>query len=178
MAGNDDYQELPDSDLAVRAAAGDSDAFRILYERHALLLLAFLQSRAPRGIAAADVLQDVWVKVWRKLATFDGRHFRGWLFRIAHNRLIDLYREKSGRPLPEGFDVVDGSLDGEDEGLCALRECLAELDDEFVAVIKSRLTGVSVEEIAARLSITTSTVFTRVSRGKERLAECVKKKLS
>ena len=179
MAGDLESGKFSDGDLVSRAVGSDAGAFRELYERYAAQMLAFLSGRAPRGMDPRELTQEVWLRAWRKLADFDGRHFRGWLYKIARNLLKDTYRKKQPQGLSDNFDVEEVPSDAEpDERMCALRECLAELEDGFVAVLRAQLAGASVEDIAVRFSIERGTVYTRVKRGKERLENCVKKKLS
>src|SRR5262249_13209219 len=65
-------------------------AFTQLYERHAPKLLAFLAARAPRS-DLEDFHQAIWARVWQHLPdSFKGDNFRAWLYKIAHNYLIDM----------------------------------------------------------------------------------------
>src|SRR4051794_23555429 len=97
----------------VRVAGGDRTALRIVYQDTAAKLygvcLRILKDRAE----AEDVLQDVFVTVWRKAASFDpGRASPiTWLVAIARNRSIDRLRSRAagGRPPPiEAADAGSG----------------------------------------------------------------------
>ncbi|MCA8995937.1 MAG: RNA polymerase sigma factor [Planctomycetaceae bacterium] len=169
----DSEQQLID-----RFRDGDSSALQQLHALYANRLRAFLRSRCPRSIDADDICQDVWLKAWNNRHTFDGSHFRAWIFRIARNRLTDLIRKNPSPNLPEDFDPVDVIQSDRKEELAALQDCLKMIGGDFVEVIRAQLEGEDVSQIAARKGIKPATVYTRVDRGKKQLAECVKKKLS
>ncbi|MCB0879344.1 MAG: RNA polymerase sigma factor [Thermoleophilia bacterium] len=83
--------EPPDFEARIAAARdGDRSAWELLYREHAPAVLGYL--RAQRLDAAEDVLAEVWLQVVRDLQHFKGRsdpEFRGWILRMAHNRLVD-----------------------------------------------------------------------------------------
>ena len=89
-----------DSELARRASdrslPGHGEAFHQLYERHARDVLRFVAARADRQSDAEDLCQNIWIKVHEALIKggFDGRNFRGWLFRVASNVVIDQARKR------------------------------------------------------------------------------------
>lgn len=90
------HDTAPDALLARLAAAGDSIAFRTLYERHArgIYLLAYpLLDRE----GASDLVQDVFMTVWSKGHQFDEQRgsFRTWLTAIARHRILDLSRRRA-----------------------------------------------------------------------------------
>ena len=73
----------------------------------------FIRRRVPDPLDAEDILQDVFyrlVEANRLLMPIE--HVTGWLFRVARNRITDLFRKKE----PENFSAID-SADGEDESL-------------------------------------------------------------
>ena len=93
-------------DAAGRPSDGARQAFSQLYDRHAPSLFAFLAARVRRS-QVDDVHQVIWQRLWEILLRqpFEG-HFRGWLFKIARNYLIDLSRKHVTEPLAEGADVT------------------------------------------------------------------------
>src|SRR5581483_9958211 len=114
-----------------QGAADAHAAFQELYRRHAGRLLAFL-ARSLEEHEAADCLQDVWLRVWRKLDSFQGGNFRAWLFGIARNLIIDLVRKR--RPLPLNDVDPPAPATGLDEELADRRQrlarCLENLNEE------------------------------------------------
>ncbi len=98
-------EKTTDLDL-VRAIRGDLAAFQRLVERYSpqVFGLAFKLTRNAHD--ADDVVQETFIKVWKKLETFDGSAaFGTWLYRIASNNAIDLLRRRSRRQAhQESFD--------------------------------------------------------------------------
>src|SRR4051812_27685013 len=90
--------ELTDAVAVARARAGDSDAFRVLVERHSrsLFRLAFRMTGNQQD--AEDVVQESFLRAYKQLAKFDERaSFGTWLYRIAANCSLDLVRSKKRR---------------------------------------------------------------------------------
>ena len=174
-----------DQQLVARYQQGETAVYGELYARHAPSLLAFLKSRAPRGVSAEDIAQNVWLKVHTSLVGARNEHFRGWLFRIADNALIDSARKVKtqekvggGRPLPE-VDPAAPLSPEEDPRIGMIRDCLKHLGGEFVTtIIRNKVHGETPAQIAESEGIERATVYTRVSRGLEELGDCVRKKLS
>jgi RNA polymerase sigma-70 factor (ECF subfamily) len=74
-------------------------AFEMLYRRHKDRLFAYLMSTCGHRDVAAELFQDVWAKVIgeRDAYTVTGK-FAGWLYRVAHNRLMDHFRAQPRQP--------------------------------------------------------------------------------
>jgi RNA polymerase sigma-70 factor (ECF subfamily) len=89
-AGDDPYAALV---LAI-AERGDRAAFRRLFDHYAPRVKGYLIRLGLDGPRAEELAQEVLVAVWRKAAGFDPRKasVSTWVFRIARNRRIDLYR--------------------------------------------------------------------------------------
>ena len=91
-----DASAEPLSDVA-RAAAGDVRAFEALYRMH-LPRVHSLVRRMTAGRDADELTQDVFVRVWQKLATFRGdSSFATWLHRLAVNVVIERFRTEQTR---------------------------------------------------------------------------------
>ncbi len=77
----------------LRYRDGDADSFDLLYARHKNALFRYcLRHCRDRG-AAEETFQDVWMRVVRSRQRYQARaKFTTWLYRIAHNRVIDAYR--------------------------------------------------------------------------------------
>ena len=153
-------------------------AFNLLYERHAAVLLGFLKVRCSSHIVAGDIAQETWLRAWQKIPEyFDGSHFRGWLFQIAKNLLLDEFRKKKMTSLSEGMDAPDMQDAAQafinQEEKQQLQDCLNQLDDSRQQIVRLRLSGQSHREISDQLQIDYTTVQTRFHRAKQFLEECV-----
>jgi RNA polymerase sigma-70 factor (ECF subfamily) len=80
--------------LVRQAIAGDVEAFAGLYERYVERIYRYTRSRLGDDQAAEDLTSQVFLNVWQNLDRYQQRGipFRAWLFRIAHNSVIDHYR--------------------------------------------------------------------------------------
>ncbi|HEX3877105.1 MAG TPA: sigma-70 family RNA polymerase sigma factor [Bryobacteraceae bacterium] len=90
--------DTTDATFVARARSGDSDAFRVLVERHsrALFRLAFRMTGNQQD--AEDVVQESFLRAYKQLAKFDERaSFGTWLYRIAANCSLDLVRARKRR---------------------------------------------------------------------------------
>jgi RNA polymerase sigma-70 factor (ECF subfamily) len=180
-----DYTERPDEELVAQLSRQDVEAFEALYDRYGNLVYSVSLRILGDVQAAEDVVQEVFLRVWRKPDHYDtnrGR-FLTWLLSVARNRAIDEHRSR-GRRLR--FEVGSAPLDGEglhsdeadDPALVAL------LADECAAV-RGALTGLPVEqrsaielayyggltqqEIARALGEPLGTVKTRIRLGMQKM---------
>src|ERR1700716_2713092 len=82
-----------------RAKAGDVDAFELLYHEHSPRIYALcLRLKAGNGPDATELLQDVFIKAWRRLDTFRGDSaFSSWLHRLAVNTMLENARAEGRR---------------------------------------------------------------------------------
>ena len=106
--------ELTDLAFVAKARGGDTDAFRVLVDRHSrsLFRLAFRMTGNEQD--AEDVVQESFLRAYRQLAKFDERaSFGTWLYRIAMNCSLDLVRSRKRRSeqlAPAGSEVDDPVL--------------------------------------------------------------------
>lgn len=104
--------EPTDEELAARAAAGDESAFETIVTRYEARVFRLAWRLTANESDAADVLQEAFLQVYRKLATFRGdSRFGTWLYRIATNAALMLRRARSRRPA----EPLDGFLPSFDE---------------------------------------------------------------
>ena len=181
-------QDQSDEALAVLAQGGDQVAFGVLVRRYEAKLLRYAgRLLFSSDLDPADVVQDTFVKAYVNLRSFDAsRRFSPWVYRIAHNELVNAVRKKA-REMVDFYDFSSflpslpssASSEGQvDLGL--LREELEKGLDGLPATYREPLVlfafeGMSYVEIAEILHLPTSTVGVRISRGKKRLRElCAK----
>ena len=164
-----------------RFRAGDQTAFDELHDRLGPQIFAYVRTRCGCAADAADVSQEVWLKAWRGRERFEKGNFRAWLYAIAKRHLIDEYRKDKRKPtlqaLPGDIDFVASEDNTDAAMLKAMKDCIEETHGNFVQVLRMRLDGISTEQIAHDMEIPVGTVYTRASRGKERLRDCIQGKL-
>src|SRR5262245_49514993 len=88
-----------DEELMQHLAAGQQEALGSLYSRYARLIFHLAARRLDRP-AAEDIVQEVFLAVWRRADTFDpGKGaFRPWVLQIAHYRILNAVRQRSRQP--------------------------------------------------------------------------------
>jgi len=102
-----------DERLVQSALAGDRTAFESLVRRHQRALVNHIYRHTGRREAALDLAQEVFLKVYQSLATFDPRYrFTTWLYRIASNCAIDFLRKKRPQTCSIHTDPGDESSEG------------------------------------------------------------------
>lgn len=89
---------------------GEAAAFEALYARHRGRLLRYLLHQCGRREQADEMFQEIWMSVIRARSAYEvSAKFTTWLYRIAHNRLIDGFRAR-GRLAELELDVTDAEL--------------------------------------------------------------------
>jgi RNA polymerase sigma-70 factor (ECF subfamily) len=168
----------------VRVAAGDRAALRMVYEDTSAKLFGVCLRILNDKSEAEDVLQDVYVTVWRKAAGFDpGRASPiTWLVAIARNRAIDRLRSRAKLRL-EPIEAADGVSDPAPAAVerfelaqqhQRLAHCLEELDARQSAAIRGAfLEGATYEELAQRMSVPLGTMKSWIRRGLLKLRTCL-----
>ena len=103
--GND----YTDEDLMLMYRDGDASAFEILYRRHKGPVYRFILRRCGNTGVAEELFQDVWVKLIQARERYAvSARFTTYLYRIAHNRLIDHFRKSKTDFSSDG--AVDADL--------------------------------------------------------------------
>jgi RNA polymerase sigma-70 factor (ECF subfamily) len=86
--------------LLKRARAYDEDALRALYDEYAPQIYAYLYRRVQDAYLAEDLTSEVFVRLLQAIQARQSWHtsFRGWLYRVAHNLVVDHYRKQPPAP--------------------------------------------------------------------------------
>ena len=102
-----------DEELMLRYRAGDARAFEVLYTRHKGPLYRYVLRLSGPPAVAEELFQDVWMNVIRARERYEVRaKFTTWLYRLAHNRVIDHYRRgKSAPPPASDDDAIEATAD-------------------------------------------------------------------
>jgi RNA polymerase sigma-70 factor, ECF subfamily len=104
-----------DEDLMLAYAAGDAAAFDTLYARHKGGVYRYLLRQCRQGGVADELFQDVWMNLIRARENYvPSAKFTTWLYRLAHNRLIDYYRASGQVSLVSADDEAHSAI------VCAL----------------------------------------------------------
>ncbi|MEL7298688.1 MAG: sigma-70 family RNA polymerase sigma factor [Pseudomonadota bacterium] len=182
MSENIDTMEM----LLARVAEGDRLAFRHLYDRSVNVVFAVLLKILVRRDIAEDALQDVYVRVWKRAASY--RTSRGnaltWLTSVARHRALDI-RRSSWREtaLPDDFTTTISELSADDDPMLAaewgdqsrrLKACLDGLSsDQSGSIQLAYLRGYSHSEVAASVGAPIGTVKSWIRRGLSALKRCL-----
>ena len=170
-----------------RVAAGDRAALRIVYQDTSAKLFGVCLRILNDRSEAEDVLQDVYVTVWRKAGSFDPSRASPitWLVAIARNRAIDRLRasamSRRSEPIETAEEVRDDAPAALDlvvaaEQQARLKTCLGELEERHSAVIRSAfLDGVTYEQLAQRMNVPLGTMKSWIRRGLMKLRACLER---
>lgn len=168
-----------DEELMQRYRDGDAAAFDVLYARHRGPLFRYLLRLARPTAVAEELFQDVWMNLIRVRRQYQVRaKFTTWLYRMAHNRLIDHYRRTSSNApfafsndpeedavasVPdEPFREPENELERRRLG-ARLIAVLVELPEpQREAFLLREEGGMSLEEIAAATDVNVETAKSRV----------------
>lgn len=166
-------------------AAGDRAAFEQLYRSTSSKLLGVCMRVLPDREEAEDVLQEVYVTVWRKAAQFDASRASPitWLAMIARNRAIDRLRASpSGvrsAPVELAEEVADPGASPQDGAESSaenarLGQCLEKLDSQRRSLVRTAFfEGVTYEELASRIGSPLGTVKSWIRRSLLQLRACL-----
>ena len=171
-----------DIELLHAVARSDEAALAALYDRYRLILFGLLVRILNSREEAEDVLQEVFLQVWRRAGDFDeerGRPFT-WLVTLARSRAIDRLRVLASRQrladsaaqevTGEASDAVADTLHAEQREIVA--RALATLPEEQRRTLKlAYFEGLTQSEIATQLGTPLGTVKTRMRTGMMKLRE-------
>jgi len=162
---------MPDScnsDLVARAQGGDVDAIGGLYDQHHESIFRYLWLRLGDRHVAEDLTGDVFMRMLTALPNYRsvGLPFRAWLYRIAHNLMVDHFRKTNNRvsvpldEIEEQHDESDPTSADEQKLLVARVSCaLSQLDQNQREVIILRFViGLPLREVALALDKTEAAV--------------------
>lgn len=177
----DEQQSLIDENLAFRTQQGDVKAFEILVEKYEPKIKKYLE-RFLSKTEAQDIAQDVFLKCFVNIRSFRVElKFSSWIYRIAHNELVNFFKKKKTLPLFD-FDVLlphyhvsqkemENQADKKAE-IEQFKQCLEKLSLKYKeTVILYYFEGLSYQEISDITHSPVSTVGIRIKRAKEKLKE-------
>jgi RNA polymerase sigma-70 factor (ECF subfamily) len=176
-----------DSILIKLALGGQAECFSVLMDRHSAVLKRRIGSMVRNANDAEDLLQEVFLKVWRHLSTFRSEScFRTWMISLAVNEVLQFYRrEQHWRwfqvtgddpdALASPYESPYQSL-ARKEATHAVRSAVAGLSPKYKKVLILRdLEELSVRETAQWLQSSIPAVKTRLFRARHMLLAALRK---
>ena len=176
---------VSDTDLLVRVAERDREAFELLYERYVRPIFGLALRRLRDRQRAEDAVQETFAAVWRSAQSY--RPERGpaapWLYTVARNAIVDRQRAKVEQPaeIPDTASAEAGPADRAETSFVSWRvhRALEELPEKEREVLElAYWSELSQSEVAAYLHIPLGTVKTRTRSALARLADLLEGELS
>ena len=159
---------MRDQALMQAYASGNSHAFEELYCRHKSAVIVFLRRQSDNRAVCEELAHDTWLAVINQVNFYQpSAKFKTWLFRIAHNRLVDHWR-KHGRSAGVLFEELnEASLKRDDQSsrefeLKQLLKLLDSLSPEQTETMLLKIEGFSHAEIAEITGAKSETVKSRL----------------
>lgn len=148
-----------DDELLARSIRGDAQAFGDLYERHLVSIYRYIYTRIGEAREAEDLTETVFIKAWQALPKFKRSRasFRTWLYRVAHNLLVDQYRtHKDEIELPENGRLQSSSPLPEEQVIAMERSeylaaCIRRLNPRYQEILTLRFINEMSHEEAAQV---------------------------
>jgi len=170
--------------MLMRVAEGDRAAFELIYHRTSAKLFGVCLRVLPVRQEAEEVLQEIYLTVWRRAGSFDPA--RGgamtWLITLARNRAVDRLRSGGRRvsaPIELADAIPDPAPDAEAHVIAAddtgrLAHCLGRLDAGDAGLIRTAFfEGASYAELAERCARPLGTIKSRIRRALLSLRTCL-----
>lgn len=175
--------------LIQRCLRGDQIAWELVVRQYWRKVFNIAYKFVGRHDEAEDLTQDIFLKIFKSLGTFDRRaNFQTWLISVSRNLCIDHYRSvrKERETIDRNVDANELTPASTEPGPMAmleqrdrvtlLRHALAELPETLrSAVLMRDIQEMSYQEIADTLRLPEGTVKSRINRGRTELARHVKK---
>ena len=175
--------------LIERCLNGDQAAWEAIVRQHWRKVFNIAYKFVGKHDAAEDLAQDIFLKIFKSLNTFDRRaNFQTWLISVSRNLCIDHYRsvrkerETIDRDVdpnelsPASHEISPMAHLEQRDRVVLLRHALAELPDTLkTAVLMRDIQEMTYQEIADRLKLPEGTVKSRINRGRTELARQVKR---
>jgi RNA polymerase sigma-70 factor (ECF subfamily) len=174
--------------LVYKCLSGDELAWDAIVQRYRRKVFNVAYKFVGRHEEAEDLTQEIFLKVFKSLGTFDRRaNFQTWLISVSRNLCIDHYRKVRQERLTIDRRVDPGELSPasqepgpisaleQQDRVSLLREALSALPESLrTAVLMRDIQELSYHEIAERLRLPEGTVKSRINRGRAELARRIR----
>jgi RNA polymerase sigma-70 factor, ECF subfamily len=178
-------RDASDSDLLIRVADRDREAFELLYHRYVRSIFGLALRRLRDRTRAEDAVQETFAAIWRSAGSYKPE--RGpaapWLYAIARNAIVDRFRSQVDTT-SEVPDLVSGDPGPPDRAEASfvswrVHRALEELPQREREVVElAYWSGMSQSEVADYLNIPLGTVKTRTRSALARLADVLEGELA
>jgi len=164
-----------DARLVQEARAGSEKAFRRIVERYHGMAYAVVRGVLRDSPDVEDVMQEVFIKVYRGLGGFRGEaKLSSWIYQIARNEALNRTRKPNFPEAPIDDAVIETPEESRPDAQFGrkiereyLERCLGELDEDFRVVLELRYMGeMSYAEIGKTMGLPIGTVKTYIHRAK------------
>jgi len=181
---------ISDEQIIKGCKKGKRNAFNMLYKKYASILLGVCMRYSSNKSEAEDILQEGFIRVFRKIESFEGRgSFKNWLIRIMVNTSINYYKANKKHMWDEQFDAEnkehaeteyqedDPLVTVYDHTADELMKMINELPDGYRMVFNLYVfEGMSHKEIAEIMEIAESTSKSQLSKARKYLRKKVEEK--
>ena len=163
-------KKYSESELVMLLKERSHNAYSYLYDNYSGALYTVVLNVVNDNELANDVLQEVFIKIWRQIATYDqtkGRLFT-WMMNIARNASIDMVRSKGFNNSKQNKELTeqDHSAAGSQQTLTdkiGLRKLVHQLKEDYRILIElSYFQGYTQDEISKMLNVPLGTIKTRM----------------
>ena len=177
-----------DEELMLAYKDGDSHAFEMLYNRYRQPLYRYLRHQCGNAAIAEELFQDIWMNIVRTRERYEvSALFKTFVYRLAHNRLIDHYR-KHKHGVPSSYDEHEGLLNTEftadpispqrqvsaQQQMQLLLTAIEELPEaQREAFLLKENSDLSVEQIAALTNVNAETAKSRIRYAMNKLRQAI-----
>ncbi|MEN1988345.1 RNA polymerase sigma factor [Paenibacillus hubeiensis] len=177
--------EIPEDELVRRIVAGEKQLFAIIVDRYKNKVFGLLRGMGASHQDAQDLAQDVFIRVYRYLATRrEGSSFSAWIYTIAVNRMRDFMRQQKPVMVADTLELVEAAEEGTPEKTVLQqemkREIVQQLDrlpEAYRLVLMLKYTNeLSYEEIARIMGMNQLQVRNALYRGKKALRKQMDRK--
>ncbi|MBP7703646.1 MAG: sigma-70 family RNA polymerase sigma factor [Caulobacter sp.] len=167
-----------------RVASGDKRALEAIYRDTSAKLLGVVLRIVPNRAEAEEVLQEVYLRVWRNAAAFDPARASPitWLAAIARNRAIDRARQGGGRTfvsdeaiaaMPDGAASASETVEAS-EASAGIERCLEELEPPQAGAVRMAFfEGLTYDALASKVGVPLGTMKSWIRRSLLKLRDCL-----
>ena len=141
------YEQMTDEEL-VKSSLQNEDAFYSLIKRYEPVLLRYIRRMTQvNREEAEDLLQDIFIKIYRNLNGFDTNlKFSTWAYRITHNEIISQYRKKR----QNRYSVELDADDKESRSIAGILTDTLNVESDYLDKEKARTVRTALEELPSK----------------------------